>query len=246
MTDSSAKRKRDNTDVVVDSEPAKVAKPALPSTPEKFPTSQSYDSMVRIKAGRGEKAKVFEVHQGILCFYSGYFRAAFKGRWREAQEGAIDIPSISPSVFKLFIHWAYTRQLEIAAENGTDKAAVQLWIFGDAHEIPMLQNEVITATHRMVVKEGVVPKGFMINHVYENTMPQSRLRQYLIDVYGALCASEALRRHDAQAGWCRDALFDLLQVVWRVGGHREGTKDVEKWDLCKYHVHEQGVKCGES
>lgn len=193
--------------------------------------------------------KVFEVHKGILCFYSGYFRAAFNGRWKESQEGNIDMPSISPSVFKLFVHWVYSRQLEIAAETGSGEEGTQLarlWIFGDAHEIPTLQNEVITTMRRVMVKESVVPSGPMINHVYENTVPQSRLRQFLIDVYGALCNSNVLRRHEAQSSWCRDALFDLLQVVWRDGYHRQGWKELEKWDLCKYHVHEQGVNCSDS
>ncbi|KXT11297.1 hypothetical protein AC579_1667 [Pseudocercospora musae] len=245
MSSPSAKRKRDDADVV-EVGPAKIVKQVLPSTPDQFPTTQTYNSIVRIRAGKAANVEVFEVHKGILWFYSGYFRTAFNGRWKEAEEGAIDMPTISPNIFKHFIHWAYSRRLEVAnkhSPSANDRLLLNLWIFGDAHEIPLLQNEVITRIHRNMVKTWRVPSASQINYVYENAMPQSLLRGFLIDIYAGTMSSTSLARSEAKTAWCRDALFDVLQIVWREGWLQQGRADVEKWDVCKYHVHEQGVRC---
>ncbi|EME85149.1 uncharacterized protein MYCFIDRAFT_83158 [Pseudocercospora fijiensis CIRAD86] len=146
------------------------------------------------------------------------------------------------------MHWAYSRKLEIALDDidASCPLLLQLWVFGDAHEIPLLQNDVMTALHRIVSKDWAIPDVRDINYVYENTMRQSPLRRFLIDVYAATCNSDSFERYGEKLSWCKDALLDLLQVVWREGWHREAEADFGKWDLRKYHVHEQGVECGGS
>ncbi|KAF7193325.1 Kelch-like protein 10 [Pseudocercospora fuligena] len=208
--------------------------------------SEAYDTIVQIKTGEGTEAKVFDVHKSILCFCSGYFRTAFNGRWKEAQEGAIDIPSISPDIFKHFIHWAYSRQFEVPAKDGkgTDfEVLLKLWVFGDAHEIPMLQNMAITTLHRTILKQWQAPSGFGMQYVFENTMPQSQLRRFLIDVWAGTCDFNILKSKGVMDTWCKDALIDLLQIVWRKEWQRSSKEALEKWDMCEYHVHEQGVRC---
>ncbi|KAH6858575.1 hypothetical protein AA0119_g8052 [Alternaria tenuissima] len=57
----------------------------------------------------GPNKKVFRLHKDILCRESEYFRTAYNGRWKEAEEG-VTLEDVEVEVFKIFVRWLYTQQ----------------------------------------------------------------------------------------------------------------------------------------
>lgn len=60
-----------------------------------YGNSKCFDTIVRIKVGKGDAQEVFEVYKGLLKFYSGYFRAAIDnmeaGRFLQSEVSGRDI-----------------------------------------------------------------------------------------------------------------------------------------------------------
>ncbi|KAH4037322.1 hypothetical protein HBI24_153670 [Parastagonospora nodorum] len=70
----------------------------------------------------GIDQKIYHVHKDLICHHSEYFRAAYNGRWKEAQDG-VALDFVEAEVFNLFVHWIYTTGLP-----GTAKDLVQIAI----------------------------------------------------------------------------------------------------------------------
>ena len=56
----------------------------------------------------GSEKKAYNVHIGLLSFYSDYFRAAFQGSFKEAIERKMELPGVTKDVFERFQVWLYT------------------------------------------------------------------------------------------------------------------------------------------
>lgn len=67
----------------------------------------------------GADKEKFVVHKDLICSKSEYFRAAFAGRFKEAEEEEMRFENVSPAVFRTVINWVYTGLLEF--ENGSNK-----------------------------------------------------------------------------------------------------------------------------
>lgn len=64
-----------------------------------------FDTLVRIEVGSDEEKQAFDVYHGVLCFYSGFFKAALNGRWKESQDQVVQLPEDDPKLFQLLTHW---------------------------------------------------------------------------------------------------------------------------------------------
>lgn len=53
----------------------------------------------------------FEVHKGLVCSRSDFFKAAFMGTFQEA-DGTITLPEQEPATFEYFVYWLYTDSLK--------------------------------------------------------------------------------------------------------------------------------------
>jgi hypothetical protein len=51
----------------------------------------------------GPEKKRYSIHKDIICYHSGYFRAAFNGSWKESDEG-VTLEDIKVEVFNIFVH----------------------------------------------------------------------------------------------------------------------------------------------
>ena len=63
-----------------------------------------YDSIVSVLVG--PNAEHFNVHKGILCESSDFFKAALNGNFKE-NNGTVKLPEQKVEIFKYFIHWLY-------------------------------------------------------------------------------------------------------------------------------------------
>lgn len=78
-----------------------------PKAFSKYP-SFLYDSLVVVLVG--PESQRFDLHKGLICARSDFFRAALNGHFKEA-EGKIELPEQDPETFKYFVNWLYTDRL---------------------------------------------------------------------------------------------------------------------------------------
>lgn len=148
-----------------------------------FPTlSDSLDtSTVRIIVGQSKEA--FTLHKGILCNVAPYFRAALEGHFRESVEQVLEMPEEDPTVFRSFQLWVYTKSILEEGEN-LDAVAwrllIDLYIFGDRYDIPILQDEAIDLLIDKRDAFNKIPASHF-GYVYHNTPERSPLRKLCVD-----------------------------------------------------------------
>ena len=68
-----------------------------------------YDSLVTVLVGSQETR--FDLHRGLLCASSDFFKAAITGNFKERDHHEIKLPEQDVKIFKFFVHWLYTRRL---------------------------------------------------------------------------------------------------------------------------------------
>ncbi|KAK3110491.1 hypothetical protein LTR53_015161, partial [Teratosphaeriaceae sp. CCFEE 6253] len=73
-----------------------------PSTADKLPPAEAFDTLVEISAGERPYESTFQAPRGVLSFYGGYFEAAFNGRFIEAGEGAVHLETEGPLLCEIF------------------------------------------------------------------------------------------------------------------------------------------------
>ena len=115
---------------------------------------------INVGLALGNTQKSFKACKGVLCFYSGYFDAAFNGQFQESTNDVVELKTEDPSIFQNFQYWLYTRRF--SAEGHSKKVLysdlIKLWVFGDAHSIPLLQNEAANMLLKKMLTEWHFPR----------------------------------------------------------------------------------------
>lgn len=152
---------------------------APPTIPGDEPTSGMFDKVVDVIVGTGATKKTFQLHEGLLRHYSGYFDAALGGGFAEAKTRVIELKEDDVPTFERFVLWLYTgkyRRVAVASEGHYDPIC-KLWVLGDSRQIPLLANAMIDILEDDIVKLGKLPID-NVSYVYANTMPGSKLRAF--------------------------------------------------------------------
>ncbi|THY15521.1 hypothetical protein D6D00_09331 [Aureobasidium pullulans] len=220
------------------------------STPNKKPSSKSYKETVVLIVGPSKEA--YTLHKDLLCFYSDFFRAAFNGSFKEATERKIELPDLETNVFEAFQVWLYTQSLPKNEEEPNTKIypewslLASLWIFGDKHRIPLLQNTVMDAFIAKVDIDHQTPL-LVMNMIYENTLPESPLRKAVIDIVahrsGMLGEKGGKGACLLQRWWTLEACMDLMAVMCAGWTHKTERTIMPEKDKCHYHIHAAGEHC---
>lgn len=181
----------------------------------------------------------------MLAHFSSYFEKALTGGFKEAKTQEVDLPDTEPGTFDAVQHWFYSQRLGNAfqkeAKDIQTSVLAKLWVFGDAHDIPALQNAVIDLLHQNIHDNWLVPTGDIV-FVYSNTVSSALIRSYLITAIATTAEADKILADKHREKWCKDALWDLSKALWK--GEQNFSKDsFKEWDLCKFHVHAEGVKC---
>lgn len=206
---------------------------------------------VRIKVGKADEQKSFILHKGILSFYSGYFKSALNSEFIEGQTDEIDLPEEDVQTFRHFIFWLYRGTLRRSITTRTILKMSRLWVFGDRRNIPLLQNSVLDEMRDIIknaTKQWLLPGVMELSFVYNNTTPDSALRRFIVDVAHRTMSPTTVRPPSIDhPQWNAEALQDMLAAAltgWEKGTAKSISKaDVEGWDMCSYHVHEEGIRC---
>lgn len=130
------------------------------------------------------------MHQELICFYSPYFKAAFKGGFQEATTGEVVLDDVDAEVFGLFVQWLYTQDIMDPDSSTTGETIkkqmpstthlIELWLLAEYLQVPKLQNYVLK-----VIKEREKPLDLQnesFHILYERTESGSILRKFFVDL----------------------------------------------------------------
>ncbi|KAK3684536.1 hypothetical protein LTR37_020178 [Vermiconidia calcicola] len=127
------------------------------------------------------------------------------------------MPTEDPETFRVFQYWLYNRQFHSdkaeEVENMSFSTIINLWIFGDAHEIPLLQNAALNVLREKIVQAWVVPT-YEIRKIYDNTLPESLLRKFMVEITAYIGYARSLLAPGTEDNWIHEALCDLLEALW--------------------------------
>jgi hypothetical protein len=59
----------------------------------------------------GPSLEQYHLPASLLAYYSGYFKNALNGPWKESNGEPIKLDDVSPAVFNLFVNWLYRQKL---------------------------------------------------------------------------------------------------------------------------------------
>ncbi|KAK5688688.1 hypothetical protein LTS10_000666 [Elasticomyces elasticus] len=213
------------------------------STPDKWPSADMFGETIEVRVGKAQKS--FTVHRGAVSFYSGYFEAAVKKTFKEGSEGVIELPTEDVAVLELFVRWLYTRRLpETPATGDNFNILVNLWLFTDRRECPLLANQLLDAMRDEIVRLWQIPT-YELHNVYENTTESSGLRRLCLYIISRTTGASKLTDAN-RARWPADALWDLAKSIGQLREDKTremGKDELAKLSMCQFHTHENGVEC---
>ncbi|THX99244.1 hypothetical protein D6D03_07347 [Aureobasidium pullulans] len=190
----------------------------------------------------GDNKKIYVLHKDLLCFYSDYFRAAFNGSFVEAIKRRVELPEVEEKTFEYFQLWLYTRKLDFVSMSFSD--TTKLWIFGDQHQVPLLQNEAIDG----LFAKRIIHRAFSVKVVplaYQNTFAGSPLRRAVIEIASSVAIQDSphsITKAIYEHLWSVESLIDLVRAV------DSRDKDLQQYSLpkrgrCFFHVHGKDEQC---
>jgi hypothetical protein len=125
----------------------------------------------------------FHAHIDLLCSSSTFFSNALTGDFKEGRDKVVPMPDDEPEVFLEFLNWLYNRK----HFGGMMFAFVdmlkwcKLWILADKLDVPALQNFAMESIfNKFESYDGHSVPTSTFNHVYQNSVPDSPLREVLL------------------------------------------------------------------
>ena len=145
---------------------------------------EDYGDMVTLKVSPTKQIFVF--HKKLLCHISAHFDAAFNGGFRESN-GVMELEHEDVETFQIFFRWIhgapfFDSEYTVDNFNPRSRLIYQLYILGNARQIPSLCNAAVDALIDGVVKTNGIPvHGAAAELVYNNTPESSKLRKLMVD-----------------------------------------------------------------
>ena len=105
-----------------------------------------------------------------------------------------------------------------------------------------MQNAAIDLLHQQSHQNWQVPVS-RIKDVYKYVSLDCELWPYLLEAITSISRPDKVLSDENDAFWPREALKELARLVWKKDGATVTKDEFAKWDMCKYRVHEEGVRC---
>ena len=134
--------------------------------------------------GKDGFARTFLVYEGLLKYYSSYFRDALSEERVDGQTKTINLAEDNSGTFRDFFYWLSSGKLyEHFLPGGQIPFDVdricEIFYFGDKRGIPELCNAAIDLLFQKLMQAQQYPL-FNVKAIYHNTTPQSPLRRYIV------------------------------------------------------------------
>ncbi|SMR62397.1 unnamed protein product [Zymoseptoria tritici ST99CH_1E4] len=200
-----------------------------------LPPNECFRSdLIQIDVGPVDNQRTFQVHKDILCHYSGYFKGALRGHFIEATTGNISLPTDDPDTFEAFVYWTHFRRMPVLEPRETLTMLSQLWVFGDARAVPLLQNEAIAELVLIASKHERSFPVDIVPYIYENTRLGSPLRRVIIDL---VTGGFGRKVYNFFGNWDKEALIDLGKANWKDRKERGiAGRELQTSDYCVENI----------
>lgn len=196
----------------------------------------------------------FSIHEGLIRGSSDFFDKAMGGTWKEAADRVINLPDDDPDVFRIYLHWLYRGSIPcgwLKPETVSDVHYIHFakaYVLGDKLQDEDFCDADIDAIIQMASVRGKDGRNFFpgrdaVRHLYDNTLPSSRGRRFLVALY----------LHHAEKDWFGDDkdrkvfgiefLCDLAVAFLDKTAYPDPLEVSAATDPCEYHHHDPSSPC---
>jgi hypothetical protein len=201
-----------------------------------------------VKIFVGPEKKLWVLPEDLLCDRIEFFRAAFKSKFKEGISKEMFLESDDSTAFGRLVDWIFNEDIkcEIIHKFHVQDAEhelewLRLWILADKLGLQRLQDCCRHAYESCLYEIGIHPAAEAVSFVYENTEPNSELRQMLVDkALGYFLAPSYSRKgfriEDFAAATSSNATYNLA-VTTAIVGHMEEPKCIVPH--CQMHKREK-------
>ncbi|KAI9053318.1 hypothetical protein LZ554_002281 [Drepanopeziza brunnea f. sp. 'monogermtubi'] len=211
------------------------------------------------------KRKNFVVHKQLLCDASEFFAKAFKGGFKEAEEGVMEMLDDDPDAFAWFVTWLYRSEVPEGETVFHQRILYNLYMLGEKLLLNELVNKTMdrvrenhAATHK--VSGASSRHSEYVGMLYDNTLEDSPIRKFIVqmmayDYYNSsvesgsagLIGREALQRLwevTREHGNLFEDFFAYILTFSMVKCPPNPSLQLSStFDNCRFHRHESGEIC---
>lgn len=197
-----------------------------------------------IEIGHENNRRAYCAHKGMLSLYSGYFTAALSDSWRDTHSGVLKLESEDADLFGAFVLWLYSGKITDGSMKVNQGFIVDIWLFADRRNIPLLMNEMVDELHRSIGDNWTIP-AHRLHTIYEHTPERSALRRLLMYSMCRLSGPRLLGTKVHTDEFPREAMVNLLRLMLAIPREPHMMQwEYNPLNVCSaYHTHEEGVSC---
>ncbi|KAF2231739.1 hypothetical protein EV356DRAFT_451486, partial [Viridothelium virens] len=194
----------------------------------------------------GVTSKPYRIHSDLLAETSPYFAKLLTGPPIPPNRDSLTFADVDERVMGLFTRWIYGGKLSGPTDYQSFQHYICLYLLGRRFQISPLQNDIMDHVRAYYRQQAMTAPPYRLEYIYENTLEPCPMRIFLTTTaaYRVLCEpakgglSEAMAAVVARGG---DLAVDFVNAMAEL--HWNGVEDARKGDACRFHVHEDGVKC---
>lgn len=138
----------------------------------------------------GPEKQPWLLYDEVLCFYSDYFKKAFRGNFKEATDRCMSLEDEDTEVFGYFVNWLYTGTVDCGLPEGSTHEHedpdhfihwCRLDVFADKYGLEDLATVALEEWQNCYgTKRSPGPSGKEIQFIYENCPEKSKFRSSVV------------------------------------------------------------------
>ena len=161
----------------------------------------------------GESKHLWRIHKLLLVDSSDFFKKALNGHFREGKEQRISFEEDSSAAFTIYVQWLYTGTFNTSILD----VLFQAYVFGDKVSCPTFCALIMHNIRSSAPMEYRITSKQVL-WVLENTMPDSALRNLILETVAAGVHLRKLEYTDEDWDILAPVLSDIMKrVVKKVG-----------------------------
>ncbi|KAF2034718.1 hypothetical protein EK21DRAFT_107845 [Setomelanomma holmii] len=203
-----------------------------------------FDKLASIIVGRGTTKKEFQVHRGVLAYYSTHFQHTLANSYLREK---LKLPNDEPDVFEIVVYWMHSGRFwsPASAKDGkiplsTDQI-LEVYFFAVDNDMRALQNATITLYYQELVHILAEPTA-QIGRIYSETNTDAPLRSFVVDFMAKAWNFHFDKNKDTPLP--NQFLIDVLKALKEIKKVPGSGINRDRWmaemneSLCrKYHDH---------
>jgi hypothetical protein len=135
----------------------------------------------------GTKAKKYTLHEKLLTHYSGYFRGALSGNFKETHDGIITLNDIDTEAFDVFVDWLYEKQLPACLDTVSPRDGVRLkyrtYVLADRLLAPNMKSKLMDYVFEGLQSRKQRPSFQSTIYMFENLAETDPMLRFAVDAF---------------------------------------------------------------